>query len=110
MSEQVPGQGLQLRTLVTASQTVEVSLADVEVAAPRPHQVIVRIEAAPINPSDLGLLFAGADMAEAVTEGTPERPVIAAPLPAAAARAAAAPGRAVPAGRQRGRRHRRRGR
>jgi len=99
VSEQVPGHGLQLQTLVTASQTVELSLADVEVAAPGPKQVVVRIEAAPINPSDLGLLFAGADMADAVTEGTPERPVIAAPLTAAAARAAAARvGESLPAG------------
>ncbi|HEY3981477.1 MAG TPA: zinc-binding dehydrogenase [Streptosporangiaceae bacterium] len=99
MSDQVPGHGLQLRTLVTASQTVELSLADVDVAAPEPHQVVIRIEAAPINPSDLGLLFAGADMAEAITGGSPQRPVIAAPLAAAAARAAAARvGQSLPAG------------
>ena len=52
MSDQVPEHGLQLRTLVTASQTVELSLADVDVAAPEPNQVVIRIEAAPINPSD----------------------------------------------------------
>jgi NADPH:quinone reductase-like Zn-dependent oxidoreductase len=99
VSDQVPGHGLQLRTLVTASQTVELSLADVDVAAPEPHQVVIRIEAAPINPSDLGLLFAGADMAEAITGGSPQRPVIAAPLAAAAARAAAARvGQSLPAG------------
>ncbi|HEY2285138.1 MAG TPA: zinc-binding dehydrogenase [Streptosporangiaceae bacterium] len=99
MSDQVPEHGLQLRTLVTASQTVELSLAEVDVAAPGPGQVVIRIEAAPINPSDLGLLFAGADMAEAATGGTPDRPVIAAPLPAAAARAAAARvGQSLPAG------------
>ena len=47
MSDQVPEHGLQLRTLVTASQTVELSLADVDVAAPEPNQVVIRIEAAP---------------------------------------------------------------
>lgn len=99
MSDQVPGHGLQLRTLVTTSQTVELSLADVDVAAPEPNQVVIRIEAAPINPSDLGLLFAGADMAQATAGGTPDRPVIAAPLPAAAVRAAAARvGQSLPAG------------
>jgi NADPH:quinone reductase len=99
VSDQVPEHGLQLRTLVTASQTVELSLADVDVAAPEPHQVIIRVEAAPINPSDLGLLFAGADMAQATTGGSPDRPVIAAPLPEAAARAAAARvGQSLPAG------------
>jgi NADPH:quinone reductase len=97
--DQLPEQGLQLRTLVTASQTVELSLADVDVAAPEANQVVIRIEAAPINPSDLGLLFAGADLAQATACGTPYRPVIAAPLPAAAARAAAARvGQSLPAG------------
>jgi len=99
VSDQVPEHGLQLRTLVTASQTVELSLAEVDVAPPGPGQVVIRVEAAPINPSDLGLLFAGADMAEATTGGTPDRPLIAAPLPAAAARAAAArAGQSLPAG------------
>ena len=99
MSDQVPERGLQLRTLVTASQTVELSLADVGVAPPEPNQVVIRVEAAPINPSDLGLLFAGADMAQATTGGTPDRPVIAAPLSAVAARAAAARvGQSLPAG------------
>jgi NADPH:quinone reductase len=99
VSDHVPERGLQLRTLVTASQTVELSLEDVAVAAPEPNQVVIRVEAAPINPSDLGLLFAGADMAEAISGGTADRPVIAAPLPAAAARAAAARvGQSLPAG------------
>jgi NADPH:quinone reductase-like Zn-dependent oxidoreductase len=40
----------------------------------------VRIEAAPINPSDLGLLLAGADLAAAVVADTAERPVVTAPL------------------------------
>jgi NADPH:quinone reductase-like Zn-dependent oxidoreductase len=90
VSEQVPATGLQLRSLVTAAQTVELSLADVGVPAPDPQQVVVRVEAAPINPSDLGLLFAGADLAQVTASGTAERPVVTAPLPPAAARAAAA--------------------
>ena len=99
MSDQVPGRGLQLRSLVTTSQTVELSLEDVDVPTPGPHQVLVRMEAAPINPSDLGLLLAGADMTQASVGGTPERPIVTAPLPAAAVRAAKArAGRSVQAG------------
>ena len=99
MPDQVPRRALQLRSLVTASQTVELSLEDVEVPAPEPRQVIVRIEAAPINPSDLGLLLAGADMTQATAAGTAGRPVVTAPLPAAAARAAAVRvGQSLPAG------------
>ncbi|HEV2240514.1 MAG TPA: hypothetical protein VGR98_05670 [Streptosporangiaceae bacterium] len=99
MADQVPPRALQLRSLVTASQTVELSLEDVEVPAPEPRQVIVRVEAAPINPSDLGLLLAGADMTQATAAGTADRPVVSAPLPAAAARAAAVRvGQSLPVG------------
>jgi NADPH:quinone reductase-like Zn-dependent oxidoreductase len=99
MSDQVPERALQMRSLVTAAQTVEVSLAEVDVPAPGPDQVVVRVEAAPVNPSDLGLMFAGADLTQATAGGTPERPVVSAPLSAAAARAAAArAGESMPVG------------
>jgi NADPH2:quinone reductase len=99
MPDQLPAQALQLRSLVTAVQTVELSLADVDVPAPGPDQVVVRVEAAPVNPSDLGLLLAGADLTRATAGGTPGRPVVTAPLPAGAARAAAArAGQSLPAG------------
>ena len=62
MSDTNQTRGLQLRSLVTTEQTVEVSLTEVEVTAPGPDEVVVRVEAAPINPSDLGALFAGADL------------------------------------------------
>ena len=99
MPDQVPAQALALRSLVTASQTVELALAEVSVPAPGPHEVVVRVEAAPVNPSDLGLLFAGADLSQVTAAGTPSRPVVTAPLPAGAARAAAARvGQSLPAG------------
>jgi NADPH2:quinone reductase len=99
MPDQVPEQGLQLRSLVTASQTVELSLQDTDVPAPGPDQVVLRVEAAPINPSDLGLLFAGADLNQVTATGTADRPVITAPLPPGAVRAAAArAGQSLPAG------------
>ena len=99
MPDQVPATGLQLRSLVTDAQTVELSLAEAEVPEPGPDQVIVRVEAAPINPSDLGLLLAGADVTQAAYGGTPDRPVVTAPLPPGAARAAAARvGQSLPAG------------
>ncbi len=99
MSEAIPEQALQLRSLVTGEPAVEISLENVEVPAPAPHEVLVRIEAASINPSDLGLLFAGADVTQAVSGGTAERPVVTAPLTAGAARAAAARvGKSMPVG------------
>jgi NADPH2:quinone reductase len=75
---------LQLHSLVKRSGELELSLASVAVAEPAPDEVLVRIEAAPINPSDLGLLFAAADMSAAKTTGPAERPVVTAPIAATA--------------------------
>jgi NADPH2:quinone reductase len=67
--------GLQLRSLVRTTGELELSLERVHVPEPRADEVVIRIEATPINPSDLGLLLGGADIASAVASGTPERPV-----------------------------------
>jgi NADPH2:quinone reductase len=89
MATEIPQRALQLLSLVTADGVVKVWLEPVEVPGPGPGQVVIRMEAAPINPSDLGVLFAGADLAAAVSSGPPDRPEITAPLPDAAMRAAA---------------------
>jgi NADPH2:quinone reductase len=70
MSESYPAKALQLRSLVKSSGELEISLASVEVAPPGPDEVVVRIEATPINPSDLGLLFGAADMRSARRVGS----------------------------------------
>ena len=81
--------GLQLRSTVKAGGTLELSLVSVPTPEPKPEEVIVRIEAAPINPSDQGLLFAGADMSTAKSSGTIERPMVTASLSPAAMKAMA---------------------
>ena len=73
--------GLQLRSLVKDDNTLELSLAEVPVPEPGPDDVVVRVEAAPLNPSDLALLFGPADMTTATSGGTPERPVVSADIP-----------------------------
>jgi NADPH:quinone reductase-like Zn-dependent oxidoreductase len=80
MTVDLPGEALELRSLVTSAGILELSLHDVPVPTPAPNEVLVRIEASPINPSDLGLLVAGADMTHATLTGTPDRPVVTAPL------------------------------
>ena len=91
--------GQQLRSLVTADGILELSLATVEVPEPGPDEVLIRVEAAPINPSDLGLLLAGADLSTARASGTPEQPVITAEVPGPALRAAAGRlGQSLPVG------------
>ena len=74
------GTGLQLRSTITKDGALELSLVDVATPEPKPEEVIVRVEASPINPSDQGLLFAGADMSTAKATGTPDRPVVTASL------------------------------
>ena len=81
--------GLQLRSTVKKDGVLELSLVSVPVPEPKPEEVIVRIGASPINPSDQGLLFAGADMSAAKASGTPDSPVVTASLSPAALKAVA---------------------
>ncbi|GLE50727.1 zinc-binding dehydrogenase [Mycobacterium montefiorense] len=82
MTADLPDTALELRSLVTSDGTLELSLQEVRVAAAGPNEVLVRVEASPINPSDLGLLIASADMTTATVTGTPERPIVTASLAA----------------------------
>lgn len=90
MAAGLPEKSLELRSLVASTGTLELSLHEVPVPTPADDDVLVRIEASPINPSDLGLLTAGADMARASVTGTPQRPVVTAPLGDGALKALAA--------------------
>jgi NADPH:quinone reductase len=76
MAGDLPDIALELRSLVTSNGTLKLSLDEVPVPAPGANEVLVRVEASPINPSDLGLLIASADMTTATVTGTPERPVV----------------------------------
>lgn len=78
----LPDSALELRSLVTSQGTLELSLHEVPVPEPAADEVLVRVEASPLNPSDLGLLIASADMSTAAVSGTPERPVVTATLAA----------------------------
>lgn len=90
MTASLPDSALELRSLVTSDGTLELSLHDVPVPEPKPHEVVVRIEASPINPSDLGLLVASADLSAATVSGTAERPVVTASVPKASLKALSA--------------------
>src|ERR1700749_4417633 len=81
--------GLQLRSLIKKSGELEISLVSVPTTEPSSDEVVVRIEAAPINPSDLGLLFGAADMTIPKASGSEDAPVIPARVPEAAMRAMA---------------------
>ena len=73
--------GLQLRSLVLPRGELELSLVSDTIDDLAPDDVVVRIEAAPVNPSDIGLLFGAADMRTARQTGTPTQPVVTATIP-----------------------------
>src|SRR3981189_889912 len=82
--------GLQLRSLIKNSGELEISLASVPTPEPGPDEVLARVEASPINPSDLGFSAAPPDMTTAKGSGTKEAPVVTAKVPEAAMQAMAA--------------------
>lgn len=75
------GSALQLRSTVLEDGTLRLSLESVPIPEPQDDEVLVRVEASPINPSDLGLLFGVADMSTAKASGTEELPVVTATIP-----------------------------
>ncbi len=89
----------QIRSLIREDGKLELSLATTEMPEPAEHEVVIRVEASPINPSDLGLLFGGADMTTAKQLGTESEPVIEADVPPAFMQAMAARiGQSLPVG------------
>jgi NADPH2:quinone reductase len=80
MTVDVPATMRQIRSLVTADGELQLSIATVDTPQPAEHEVLVRIDAAPINPSDLGLLLAAADVTRATSTGPADSPVVTAPI------------------------------
>ena len=76
--------GLQLQSTITSDGRLELVLADVTVPHPKDDEVVVRVDATPLNPSDLGLLFGAADMGTAKASDNPRVPMVTARVPDAA--------------------------
>jgi NADPH2:quinone reductase len=81
MDNIIASHGLQLRSLIRRSGELELSLVALETPLPQADEVVVRVEATPINPSDLGLLFGAADMSTATASGTAAKPIVTARIP-----------------------------
>lgn len=73
--------GLELRSLATPEGELKLSLEEVTVGSPGPDELVVRVEASPINPSDLGLLLGPADLSTAVAGGGADRPTLTLQIP-----------------------------
>jgi NADPH:quinone reductase-like Zn-dependent oxidoreductase len=82
--------GLQLRSLIKKSGELEISLQNVPIPKPGPDEVVVRVEATPINPSDLGLLIGPADLSTLKASGTKQAPIVTAKVPNTGLKAMAA--------------------
>nr|WP_314631257.1 zinc-binding dehydrogenase [uncultured Noviherbaspirillum sp.] len=90
MTNAMPKTALQLRSLVKPSGELELSLASVDIPTPADNEVVIRIEASPINPSDIGLLFGAADMTTATVTQGEHGPVVTAGVPEKGMKAMAA--------------------
>jgi len=97
-----PATTLELRSTVTDDGAVTLAMGRADVPAPGPDEVVVRIDAAPINPSDLGMLLAGADPESAASAGTDEFPAVRATIPTGTSGLSGRLGRPMPTGNEGG--------
>jgi len=81
---------LQLQSCVDDEGYIECALFEVEIADPGADEVLIEVEAAPINPSDLGLMFGIADTDTAEACERNGYPAVRVPLPPALYKAMAA--------------------
>jgi NADPH2:quinone reductase len=72
---------IQLTSLISEDNKLTLALKNIDMPQPGADEVVIRIEAAPLNPSDLAVLFSAADMSTAIQEGTEQSPTITADVP-----------------------------
>jgi len=84
MTKQIPEHALALHSTFRNDGTIQLTLDTIAVPEPRADEVLVRVDATPINPSDLGMLLGAADVGTARESGTPAEPVITIQVPEAA--------------------------
>ncbi|MFN3856219.1 MAG: zinc-binding dehydrogenase [Caulobacter sp.] len=79
---QDPVRGLAMRSLVTEDGQLRVYLEETAFRAPEEGELLVRVEASPVNPSDLGMMLGPAHTARFETVADAGRPEVAAQIPA----------------------------
>jgi NADPH2:quinone reductase len=83
----LPDSYLKMMTLVKPEGELEVYLDRQSLPEPKPHEVLVKVLATPINPSDLALIVGGADMSTAKAGERGGLPSFTASIPEAGMRA-----------------------
>ena len=71
---ELPATTLELRSTVTSDRRLVLTLEAVAISPPQGDEVVVAVEAAPLNPSDLGLLLGPADLSTMTVEGRADEP------------------------------------
>lgn len=69
----------QMLSIIT-KDGLELKLVERDIAEPKPHEIVVQVEATPINPSDHGVMFGLADMSKATHSGDGSDRVLKAPI------------------------------
>lgn len=77
----LPETYLQMLSTVTEGGELRMELKEQPMPTPKPDQVVVRVEATPINPSDQGVMFGWSSMGKAEGSGTGAGAVLTAPVP-----------------------------
>lgn len=77
----LPETYLQMVSTVTEDGELRMELVEKIMPEPKPGQIIIQVEATPINPSDHGVMFGWSNMAAAATTGTGKDTVLTAPVP-----------------------------
>jgi NADPH:quinone reductase len=99
MTISIPTTALQLRSLVKPTGELELSLLHIPVLSPAADEVLIQVQATPLNPSDIGLLFGAADVTTAAATGTTGSPVVTMQIaPAAMKSMAGRMGQSMPVG------------
>jgi NADPH2:quinone reductase len=73
---------IQLISTISKDNKLTLALQDIEMPQPGADEVVIRIEAAPLNPSDIAVMFSAANMSTAIQSGTEQNPIITADVPA----------------------------
>lgn len=93
----IPARMQQMTSTVTEDGRLELVLAEVDVPTPQADEVLLKVGASPINPSDQGVMFTAADVSQAAAMDGATGAVM--PIPEAMRRAVAArAGRTLPLG------------
>ena len=89
MNLETSRKGSQIRSLITSDGELELSLVEVETPRPAADEVVVRVEATPINPSDVGLFTGAADISTLQSVRAGPLPIVKAKVPEAGMKAMA---------------------